>query len=33
MDVKPFTIAVPDAALDDLRRRLEAARWPGEILG
>jgi pimeloyl-ACP methyl ester carboxylesterase len=26
-----FTIAVPDAQLDDLRRRLETARWPAEI--
>jgi len=33
MDVKPFTIEVPDAVLDDLRRRLEATRWPGEIPG
>lgn len=27
-DVSPFTIAVPDEALDDLRRRLHATRWP-----
>jgi pimeloyl-ACP methyl ester carboxylesterase len=33
MEVKPFTIEVPDAVLDDLRRRLEATRWPGEIPG
>jgi len=26
--VRPFTIAVPEAALDDLRRRLAATRWP-----
>jgi pimeloyl-ACP methyl ester carboxylesterase len=31
MDVQPFTITVPDAVLDDLRRRLAATRWPGEI--
>ena len=24
----PFTISVPDEALDDLRRRLDRARWP-----
>ena len=24
----PFTIAIPDADLDDLRRRLRATRWP-----
>ncbi len=26
--VHPFTLAVPDSALADLRRRLEATRWP-----
>jgi pimeloyl-ACP methyl ester carboxylesterase len=26
--VDPFTIAVPDAALADLRRRIRATRWP-----
>ena len=26
--VHPFRIAVPDAVLDDLRRRLRATRWP-----
>ncbi len=31
MDVQPFTITVPDAVLDDLRRRLETTRWPDEI--
>jgi pimeloyl-ACP methyl ester carboxylesterase len=29
--MKAFTIAVPDAQLDDLRRRLDGARWPAEI--
>jgi pimeloyl-ACP methyl ester carboxylesterase len=29
----PFTIAVPEAVLDDLRQRLEATRWPDEIPG
>jgi epoxide hydrolase len=33
MDVKPFTIEVPDAILDDLHCRLEATRWPGEMPG
>ena len=26
--VRPFTIEVPDAELDDLRARLVATRWP-----
>jgi microsomal epoxide hydrolase len=29
----PFDIAVDDADLDDLRRRLESARWPAELPG
>ncbi|MEX2230278.1 MAG: epoxide hydrolase family protein [Dehalococcoidia bacterium] len=33
MPATPFTIAVPDEALDDLRRRLAHTRWPGEIAG
>ena len=28
---RPFTIHVPDAALDDLRRRLEGVRWPWSL--
>lgn len=31
MHVAPFKIAVPDAALDDLRERLNRTRWPDEI--
>ena len=27
-DVKPYTIAVPDEVLDDLRHRLRNTRWP-----
>jgi pimeloyl-ACP methyl ester carboxylesterase len=27
-DIRPFRIAVPQSALDDLRRRLNATRWP-----
>lgn len=30
---RPFSIAVPDADLDDLRRRLAATRWPQPIPG
>jgi pimeloyl-ACP methyl ester carboxylesterase len=33
MDAIPLTIGVPDAVLDDLDRRLQATRWPGEIEG
>jgi microsomal epoxide hydrolase len=29
----PFTIAVPEEVLDDLRQRLAATRWPDEIVG
>ncbi len=31
MEVRPFTIAVEDSVLDDLRRRLGDTRWPDEI--
>ncbi len=31
MDVRPFTIAVEDSVLEDLRKRLTATRWPDEI--
>ena len=27
-DIKPFSIATPEADLDDLRRRLTSTRWP-----
>lgn len=33
MNVNPFTIAVPQAALDDLQMRLAQTRWPDEIPG
>jgi microsomal epoxide hydrolase len=33
MPVEPFTIAIADAQLDDLHRRLISARWPAEIEG
>ena len=32
-DVAPFTIAVPDAVLDDLQVRLARARFPDELEG
>lgn len=32
-DVRPFTIAVPDEVLDDLRERLARTRWPDQIPG
>ncbi|MBN8910338.1 MAG: epoxide hydrolase N-terminal domain-containing protein, partial [Rhodospirillales bacterium] len=31
MNVTPFTIAIPDDALADLRERLARTRWPDEI--
>lgn len=31
--VEPFTISVPDAELDDLRRRLRHSRWPDRLEG
>lgn len=31
MEVRPFTIHVPDEVLDDLHRRLEQTRFPGEM--
>jgi epoxide hydrolase len=32
-DIRPFRIDVPQAELDDLRRRLAATRWPDELPG
>jgi pimeloyl-ACP methyl ester carboxylesterase len=29
--MQPFRIAIPDAALDDLHRRLDATRWPAGV--
>ena len=31
-DVRPFQVEIPDADLADLRRRIEATRWPSEEL-
>ncbi len=33
MHIRPFTIDTPRASLDDLERRLRAARWPDEAEG
>jgi pimeloyl-ACP methyl ester carboxylesterase len=30
-DIRPYTIAIPQADLDDLRDRLERTRWPDEL--
>ena len=30
--IRPFTVDVPDEALDDLRRRIAATRWPSKEL-
>jgi pimeloyl-ACP methyl ester carboxylesterase len=32
-EIRPFRVAVPDEALDDLRDRLGRTRWPGEVPG
>ncbi|KXJ94773.1 microsomal epoxide hydrolase [Microdochium bolleyi] len=32
-DIKPYTIAVPDAAIEDLKLRLSLARFPDELDG
>jgi pimeloyl-ACP methyl ester carboxylesterase len=31
-EIRPFTVKIPDEALDDLRRRIEATRWPSKEL-
>jgi pimeloyl-ACP methyl ester carboxylesterase len=33
MDIKPFTINIPQESLDDLRDRLGHTRWPDELPG
>ena len=30
MSIQPFTIAIPQATLDDLRARLAHTRWPNQ---
>jgi len=32
IDVRPFHVDIPDEALDDLRRRIAATRWPSKEL-
>jgi epoxide hydrolase len=32
-EIRPFTIEIPDADLEDLRDRLENTRWPAELPG
>src|SRR5258708_5571470 len=27
-EIKPFSVSVPQSAIDDLKRRLESTRWP-----
>jgi len=31
--LRPFQIAVPEADVDDLNRRLQSARWPDQLPG
>jgi pimeloyl-ACP methyl ester carboxylesterase len=33
MNIKPFTVSLRPAVLDDLRERLENTRWPDEVSG
>ena len=33
MDIRPFTVNIPQPALDDLRSRLARTRWPDEVDG
>jgi pimeloyl-ACP methyl ester carboxylesterase len=33
MDVRPYTVAVPEEVLEDLRQRLARTRWPDEVEG
>ncbi len=33
MTIQPFTIAIPQSTLDDLRERLARTRWPDEVEG
>src|SRR3954468_21030690 len=32
-EIRPFTIDIPQAVLDDLRERLDRAHWPDELPG
>jgi len=33
MTIHPYTIAIPQTDLDDLRERLARTRWPAELPG
>ncbi len=33
MDIQPFRVSIPQAALDDLQDRLSRTRWPNELAG
>ena len=33
VDIRPFTVSIPQPALDDLRARLARTRWPDEVDG
>jgi len=33
MDIKPFSIAIPDQEVEDLVARLHATRWPDDVVG
>ena len=32
MDIKPFTVAVPEAEVDDLFARVRNTRWPSDVV-
>jgi hypothetical protein len=31
-EIRPFHLEIPDERLDDMRRRIEATRWPSSEL-
>src|SRR5262245_66390053 len=33
LHIEPFTIAIDEAVLDDLRRRIQQTRWPDQLPG
>ena len=33
LDLTPFTVAIDDAELEDLRQRLDRTRWPDQLPG
>src|SRR5215216_3308598 len=32
IDIRPFQVEIPEEQIDDLRRRIEATRWPSKEL-